>query len=406
MRSVVRLALVDPNDLTRNALKRLLVGIDTVWLEAECSRYEFFTDVVMQTQPDIALVAIDTDPTKGLSLIAKINQDLPNCHVLVLSSSTEGSLILQAMRNGAKEFLNQPLKLEDFLAALDRIQQVHGGRGSDGQQVRSSQAIAIAGVSGGVGCTSLAVNLACVLAQDEKNSVVVIDLDFALGDTDVWLDIIPDYTIQDVAENITRLDYSLLKRSLTKHNCGVFLLPRPMQLEAGLKITPDNLRRVVALLKATFTHLVLDCSKSYTPLDLAALEVADHVLLITQLDLPCLRNVVRLMQAFQQQETLAQKVKIVVNRIGLEDTQISLSKALETIGREVFWQVPNDYATMVEARNNGVPLITQAPRAKITRSLQQMAATLCPTEAAKADADDNKKSTKKSLFSFSFLGNK
>lgn len=404
MRSVVRLALVDPNDLTRNALKRLLVGIDTVWLEAECSRYEFFTDVVMQTQPDIALISLDADPTKGLALIAKIVQDLPNCHVLVLSSSTEGSLILQAMRNGAKEFLNQPLKLEDFLAALDRIQQVHGGKSGDGQ-VRSSQAIAVAGVSGGVGCTSLAVNLACVLAQDEKNSVVVIDLDFALGDTDVWLDIIPDYTIQDVAENITRLDYSLLKRSLTKHQCGVFLLPRPMQMEAGLKITPDNLRRVVALLKATFTHLVLDCSKSYTPLDLAALDVADHILLITQLDLPCLRNVVRLMQAFQQQETLPPKVKVCVNRIGLEDTQISLSKALETIGREVFWQIPNDYATMVEARNNGVPLVLQAPRAKITRSLQQMAASLCPVEAPKLEADDNKKS-RKSLFGFSFLGNK
>lgn len=397
MRSVVRLALVDPQDSTRNALKKLLVGIDTVWLEAECSRYEFFTDVVQQTQPDIALIAIDSDQPKALALVAKISQDLPNCQTLVISSSTEGSLILQAMRNGAKEFLNQPLKLEDFLAALDRIQQSQGNRSGDGQ-VRSSQAIAVAGVSGGVGCTSLAVNLACILAQNPRNSVVVIDLDFALGDTDVWLDIIPDYTIQDVAENITRLDYSLLKRSLTKHDCGVFLLPRPIQMEAGAKITPDNLRRVVALLKATFTHLILDVSKSYTPLDLAALELADQILLISQLDLPCLRNVVRLMQSFQQQTALADKVKVVINRIGLEDTQISLGKALETIDREIFWQIPNDYGTMVEARNNGIPLILQSPRAKITRSLQQMATTLCPDEATRAEGEEKK--PRKGFFSF------
>src|SRR6185436_5240936 len=128
MKTVVRLALVDPHDTTRSALKSLMLGIDTVWLEAECSRYDFFFDVVTQTQPDIALVALDSDHNKALALVAKITQELPSCNVLVISSSTEGSLILQAMRNGAKEFLNLPLKLEDFLAALDRIRQTHLAR--------------------------------------------------------------------------------------------------------------------------------------------------------------------------------------------------------------------------------------------------------------------------------------
>ncbi len=397
MKTVVRLALVDPRDATRNSLKSMLLGIDSVWLDAECSRYEFFSDVVQQSQPDIALVTLDSDPVKALALVGRITQDLPACNVLVLSSSAEGSLILQAMRNGAKEFLSIPLKLEDFMAALDRIVQIHGGRGGDGQ-VRQSQVLAVCGVSGGVGCTSLAINLACILARNEHNSVAVIDLDFALGDTDVWLDIIPDYTIQDVAENITRLDYSLLKRSLTRHECGAFLLPRPVQMDDGLKITPDQLRRVIALLKATFTHLVIDISKSYSALDLAALGAADTALLVTQLDLPCLRNVVRLMQFFDQREGFSGKIKIVVNRLGLEDAQISLNKALETIGREVYWQVPNDYATMVEARNNGVPLIVQSPRAKITRSLEQLAHSIDGSAHIAPEADDKKQ--RKGLFSF------
>lgn len=400
MKTVVRLSIVDPNDSSRASLKSLMVGIDSVWLEAECSRYEFFFDVVMQTQPDIALIALDPDPVKGLALVGRITQDVPNCSVLVLSSSSEGSLILQAMRNGAKEFLNVPLRLEDFMAALDRISQTHGGRTGDGQ-VRSSQVITVAGVSGGVGSTSLAVNLGCVLAQNEQNSVVVIDLDFALGDADVWLDLIPDYTIQDVAENITRLDYSLLKRSLTKHDCGVFLLPRPVHLDDSIKITGDQLRRVIALLKATFTHLVIDVSKSYGPLDIAALEVSDIALLVTQLDLPCLRNVVRLMQYFDHRDGLSSKVRVVVNRLGLEDTQISLNKAFETIGREIFWQIPNDYATMVECRNNGIPLVLQAPRAKITKSFEQLAASISDSAAPKIETEETKdKKQKKSLFSF------
>ncbi|GIX03051.1 MAG: pilus assembly protein CpaE [Planctomycetaceae bacterium] len=372
MKHVTRLAVVDPNDATRNNLKNLLLSLDTVWLEAECSRYEFFSDVVLQTRPDLVLISLDSNPTKGLELIARIHQELPSCQIFVLSSSQEGSLILQAIRQGAREFLSQPMKLDDFLAALDRIKHATLMGGESSRPVTSS-VIAVIGVSGGVGCTSLAVNLGCILASHPQHSVAVIDLDLALGDADVWLDIIPDYTIQDVAENINRLDYALLKRSLSRHECGVFLLPRPMDFEAShAPITPEELRRVIVLLKATFSRLVLDLGKSFTPLDLAALEAANEILLVTQLDLACLRNAVRLLQFFQRHEELNNKIKIVVNRLGLEDSQISLNKALETLGRPVFATLPNDYATMVEARNNGVPLITQAPRARITRALQQL----------------------------------
>src|SRR3712207_2205094 len=100
MKSVLRLAVVDPNDPSRSSLKKLLLGIDMVWLEAECSRYEFFTDVVTQTNPDIALISLDADAAKGLALVGRVKEELPGCSVLVISSSQEGSLILQAMRNG------------------------------------------------------------------------------------------------------------------------------------------------------------------------------------------------------------------------------------------------------------------------------------------------------------------
>jgi len=407
MKNVTRLAVVDPNDGARSALKTLLLSIDTVWLEAECSRYEFFADVVLQTQPDLVLVSLDSNAQKGLDLIAKLHQDSPTCQILALSSSQEGSLILQAIRNGAREFLSQPLKLDDFLAALDRMRQRGGGRSGEPGQVRSSRVISLVGASGGVGCTSLAINLGCCLAQSPGRSVAIIDLDLALGDADVWLDIIPDYTIQDVAENISRLDYALLKRSLTKHDCGAFLLPRPVELDGGTTpITPDELRRVVALLKATFSHLVIDLSKSITPLDIAAMEASDHVLLVTQLDLPSLRNAVRLMQFFQKHETLLDKVKIVVNRLGLEDSQISMGKALETLGREVYASIPNDYGTMVEARNNGVPLITQAPRAKVTKAVQHLASLLDDGGAPEGEERPEDKKSRRGLFSFLGAGAK
>lgn len=367
MKSVLRIATVDPNEDTRNDLKNLLLGIDTVWLEAECSRYEFFMDVVEQTKPDIALINVDSNHSAAASLIGQITSSHPQCSVLVISESQEGSLILQVMRNGAQEFLNLPLVLDDFIAALDRIRGAIGGGEEGGGN--AGQIITVVGVGGGVGNTSLSVNLAAALAQNPANSPVIIDLDLTLGDADVWLDIIPDYTIRDVTENISRLDYGLLKRSLTRHDCGVYLLPRPVEVESQDLVRPDDLRRILALLKATFSHLIIDVSKSFGPLDMSAMEVSDRILLITQLDLTCLRNVVRVIQYLEQADGLDQKVEIVVNRMGLEDTDISLNKALETIGREVFWQLPNDYATMVGSRNNGIPLCQFAPKSRLARSI-------------------------------------
>ena len=106
MNNVLRMAIVDPNDGSRTITKNLLLGIDSVWLEAECSRYDFFVDVLTQTQPDLALIAIDSDPQRGLSLVAQIGSEFSTCSPLVVSGSQEGSLILQAMRNGAKDVVH------------------------------------------------------------------------------------------------------------------------------------------------------------------------------------------------------------------------------------------------------------------------------------------------------------
>jgi pilus assembly protein CpaE len=398
MSNVLRLAIVDPSDASRNALKTMLLGMDTVWLEAECSRYEFFADVVGQTSPDIGVVVLDSNPAKGLELVQRLGEVSPECSILVVSSSADGQLILQAMRAGAKEFLHQPLKLQDLLDALGRISERKFGRGEN--KSRGSTVIAVAGVTGGVGTTSIAVNLGCALAKDPKKTAALIDLDLCLGDADVFLDAIPDYTLVDVSQNVSRLDFALLKRSLTKHSSGLYLLPRPVSMEDMALITPDDLQRVIGLMKATFSHLVLDLSKGYTANDQVALQMAHHILLVTQLDLPCLRNVVRLLTSFRENKELSDKIKIVVNRAGLDSGAITLKKAQETIGREVFWQVPNDYRTMVEVRNNGVPLVDHAPKAALTQSIVALAESLTGEPKEEAAPDAVLKPEKSGLFGF------
>ncbi|WP_039963322.1 AAA family ATPase [Rhodopirellula europaea] len=392
MSNVLRLALVDPNDSSRETLKAMLLGMDTVWLEADCSRYEFFPDIVDQTTPDVGVISLDTDSTAAIKLIERITRETPDTALLATSAVSDGQLILQAIRAGAREFLTLPLVEEELSSALGRISQTKFG-GGDARN-RSCEVIAIAGATGGVGTTSTAVNLGCVLAEESRNSVALLDLDLALGDADVFLDAIPDYTLADVVQNIGRLDIQLLKKSLTKHSSGLYLLPRPVELHDLEAIDTESLRKVVGLLKASFTHLIVDLSKTYNALDMIAIESASRVLLVTQLDLPCLRNVVRLMMSFDETEGLAERVEIIVNRAGLDAGQISLKKAKETLGREIFALLPNDYRTMVEVRNNGVPLITQAPKAALTQAFRDVAYRLTHREAGAAaeessSADDH-----------------
>ena len=178
---------------------------------------------------------------------------------------------------------------------------------------------------------------------------------------------------------------------MTKHDSGVYLLPRPVQIEDCLEINAENFQKALGLLKASFTHLVIDLSKSYNSLDMAALKASEHILLLTQLDLPCLRNVVRLLSSLESQDGLKDCVRVVVNRSGLDNAQISSKTAEETIAREIFWRIPNNYAIVSDCRNNGVPLIKSAPKATITHSIAELARKLSGNELAVQEAQKEKK---------------
>jgi pilus assembly protein CpaE len=376
---------VDPSDATREELRNVLLGMESVWLEAECSRYEFFYDVIQQSQPDVVMISLDSDQQKALALIQHLGREAPEMPILAISARGDGQAILQALRSGAQEFLTAPVVLEELLKALQRLQRTAGVSVNRSGEVaptrQGSQVIAILGSRGGVGCTSLGVNLGCTLAQEPGASVALADLDLALGDADVSLDLMADYTLADVVLSVDKLDMQFLKRSLTKHSSGLSLLPHPVQMDDCELIREDHLQRVIGLLRASYTHLILDLSKSFSGCDKAALRVADVILVVAQLELSSLRNVVRMLMALGNDPAMAEKVRVVLNRFG-SDGEISLKKAEETIGKPVYWQIPNDTKALQESRNAGIPLLQLAPKSKVQQAFVGLAAALTGKETA------------------------
>ncbi len=113
---MLRIAIVDPSDFTRDPLRSLLLGVDFVWLESECARYEFFADVIHQSMPDLAIVVLDSDRNRGLSTVNQLVASYPNLPILTISSDHQS--LLQSLQRGARYFLTQPVALEELMGTL------------------------------------------------------------------------------------------------------------------------------------------------------------------------------------------------------------------------------------------------------------------------------------------------
>ncbi len=381
-----RIVICDPNDASREFLRAMLLGIDFAFLDAECKRYDAFYDILADgSPPDLAIVNLDGDREKSLQLVNQITAHFGEVPQVVISRN-HGS-ILEALQAGAKQFLTDPFTLEDLLRCLRKVLSDLGSAPSNGsgpipRMTSSSQVIAVLGAHGGVGSTTLAVNLGCDIAADPDNATALIDLDLALGDAGVHLAISPHYTLADLAQNIDKLDLNFLKRSMVRHEAtNLSVLDRPVQISDLDVIQGAHVERVLNLLKLSYSHLILDCSKRFTAVDVAALAAADIVLLVTQLELSSVLNATRVLAALSNIDGVGARIRVILTKAGAEEAdeerhRISPLKAEEIIGKPFHWQVPFDPRSVNGARSEGVPLLKYAPRSRAGQAIQGLAASL------------------------------
>lgn len=379
-----RIAIVDPNEASRESLRTLLLGVDFVWLEAECARYDYFFDVVNQATPDLVIVALDADRPKALGMIQVLASQYPKLPIITISADSQ--TLLQSLQKGARHFLSPPIGLEDLVSTLRKVLHESGtlesaGIGQTSGGKANGMVISVVGSRGGVGCTSLAVNLGATLAADPNNAVALLDLDLALGDADIAIDLpgSENISLADLARNIERLDMNYLRRALVKHPAtNLSVLRHPVELSEVGSIHEGHVERILNLLKISYTHLILDLSKALLPTDIMSLRMSDVILLVTQLELSSLRNVVRLVHTLSVEGDLGDRIRVIVNRAGSDHMEegITIKKAEEVIGKPIFWQIPNDSKSMLTSRVAGMPLVKHAPKSRAQQSVQGLAQTI------------------------------
>ena len=303
--------------------------------------------------------------------------------VFLASDNSDPAVLRRAIRVGAREFFNKPIEDEEIKLALEGFK---GRKEKEaiGETVKDGKIINIIGSKGGVGTTTIAVNLAVSLAEMKSvQSVALIDMNLLFGDIPLFLEIEPKYNWSEITKNISRLDDTFLKNILAVDVSGVCVLPSPSYLSKQNVATPAIMERLLMVMRRMFDYVIVDGGQSLGDISLKIMELSDTVLLISVLSLPCLSNTNKLLKTFSDLGyPREESIKIVISRY-LKKSDISIKDAEISLEKKIFWTIPNDYQTTVTATNRGKALSQFAPREEITKNFRNLAAELGPESETK-----------------------
>lgn len=324
---------------------------------------------------DLLILEIGEDLKQEFQTIQSLQSSRAVGAIFLTSPRLEPQVLIEALRAGAREFFSQPINAGEVRIALLKFKEGRARTASGGEKKRKGKIIQVIGSKGGVGVTTLAVNLAVALAEKDKSrKVALMDMNLIFGEVSIFLDIKSSFDWGEVVKNISRVDSTLLESVLFKHPSGVSVLTSPTGLDGMNQATPEILEKLLAAVQETFDFIVIDGGQSIDDLSVKILEMASQILVVASLSLPCLTNVKRLLWGFRKLGySFEEKIKIIINR-HQKGSLISPREAEGSLNHKIFWQVPNDFQATMAAINQGKPLFQVGNGAEICKSIRELAA--------------------------------
>jgi pilus assembly protein CpaE len=376
--------VIDSDDSARNSLITQLRSTPGVTVEADAPDLSLGMKLARQIRP--MLLVMEVKPLdEALAAAERFHLEQPNTTIFLTSADTAPNTILRAMRAGAKEYLPRPVANADLQAAVDRLLKIVDRTGTGGR----NKVIAVFSNKGGVGTTSVSVNLSVALARVSGKEVALADLDLQAGDVSIFMNSRPAKTIADLCTSSGRIDSAGVTGAITRHDSGVFVLAGPERPEQIEGIKPGRVNEVLSSMRESFPYTVVDNGHGFSDVNLEVFDLADHILVVVLLNLPAIRAAQRCLEVFRQLNYLrdTEKVKLVVNRY-LPQKDIGIEQLEEALHYPVYWRIPNDYANMSDAINAGMPVAEIDAEAEVTRSFDALASDLA---GVAAPVEDEKK---------------
>lgn len=333
--------------------------------------------------PDLMIYELSRDYENDLKYIQAILKKTIHPEIFIVSEKSESEMLIHLLRLGIKEFFPVPAEKESIGDALDRFIERH-------QQLQESktghlgQIFSVIGSKGGVGTTTVAVNLAVSLADRQKKpSVALLDMNIVFGEVPMFLDMSPKLHWGDITKNVERLDKFFLEDILSEHETGINILPSPMYLGDHPLPTPPIIESMLNLMRNTYDYIIIDLGQSMNDTTFKILSLSEIVHIVAIQSLPCLSNTNRLLKNIVEYGYVEkEKINVVLNRY-VKKGIVPLDSAEEGIGQKMSWIIPNDYSATMAAINSGKPLSRIAEKSKIVKCFQDYALQFLPDQGQK-----------------------
>jgi pilus assembly protein CpaE len=369
----ISVVIIDSDTDSINSIVKSIKNLgNDVSLEGTATSFESGYELIHRKRPMAVIMEVAEDISLSIQHICQILSKFPQISIFATSSDKSSETILKVMRAGATEYLLRPVSETDLTFALQKLGRLWLIKTSPEERV--GNVISVFSPKGGVGVTTLSINLATAIHEATTKPTILIDLDLNAGDVTTFLNMKTSYTISDVTTNISRLDKSFLQGVIQKHSSGISVLAEPKKVEEGISISVGEIKKVLALLKTMYDYIIID-TETLLDRTMAAIETSDMILLVFVMSLPSITNIQRYLKYFDRQGLGSDKIKLVANRY-LKKGDIKTEDAEKALNHKIYWSIPNEYDTAISCLNKGVPLTIGAPKSELNRSIKELAKTI------------------------------
>ncbi len=328
---------------------------------------------IQGANPNVVLVDIPSDsPLTALRAIEIMQQEMPHISVFAIGVLSQPQVIVNAMRSGAREFIERPTTTTDLLEAFVRLSTAQ--RKTQQEETRG-RVFSIVNAKGGSGATTVAVNLALAL-QGAYGNTALVDV-ATVGHTALHMNLKPLFSVSDALRNLHRLDHSLLEGFMTRHESGLHVLAGA-NVPSIVEPSTAELARLFDMLAAHYRYIVVDVSTRADATARLVSSLSQTVLLVAHADVPSLWSAARLQQYLAEIGGRDQ-LRLVLNRFrrtpGFTETD-----AETAAGVKLLWKIPNHYAAVSTAIDRGIPLIQQS-HTEVARAFSGLATRLTENDA-------------------------
>lgn len=371
MPPTLSIIIIDPDKSAKDAIATFVAPYgDKISIVGSAETLPEGIQLIQTAHPVVVILSVN-NLEQGIRDIQSIVTASPHSSIFVSTTEKNPDWILRLMRAGSHEYLLKPLDGNELLEALQKAGRLYIEKSPQTTQVARGKVISVYNPVGGMGTTTIAVNLAAALAK-QNHKVALVDLNFFSGDVAVFLDLNPKYTLSSLTTNVSRLDDNFLMSVMARHSSGVYLLSEPVDVDETVDITAEQIQRILLFLKRVFSYVIIDTGGNLHGTNQLTFENSDRVIYNTILSLPALKNAKRYLAAMEKNGIVRQKITLVVNRY-LSRSDIKIDDAEKVLGQKVFMAIPNEYADVNDSINKGNPLVTLYPRSPVSKAIEKIA---------------------------------